>query len=170
MHKSRAFAEQDLSLFLERIELVGQVAERHADDGDDDVGKRCPDAQHLDEKFQAEVVDEDIADGDKEIPDNLCLTAQCGARETDVSRHPEAREEGDGELEHEGRDVGREGDETEVEDLLAEDVIVEDIVQHPLQDEVQAAASRVTEQLEAHHLAEWRIEEVDDRSQGAFDA
>ena len=84
--------------------------------------------------------------------------------------HPEAREEGDGELEHEGRDVGREGDETEVEDLLAEDVIVEDIVQHPLQDEVQAAAGRITEQLEAHHLAERRIEEVDDRSQGAFDA
>ena len=82
--------------------------------------------------------------------------------------HPEAREESDGKLEHESRNVGRESDEAEVEHMLVEDEMVENIVQHPLQNEVQAATGRITEQLEAHHLAERRIEEVDDRDQGAF--
>lgn len=124
--------------------------------------------QHLDEEFQAEVVDKDIDDGHKEIPDNLGPTTQGRTRETDVARHPKAREEGDGELEHEGRDVGREGNETEVKYLLVEDVIIKDIVQHPLQNKVQATASRIAEQFEAHYLAEWRIEEVDELRQSAF--
>ena len=41
--------------------------------------------EHFDEEFQAEVVDEDVAHGDEEIPDNLRSAAQSGARETDMS-------------------------------------------------------------------------------------
>ena len=85
-----------------------------------------------------------------------------------MARHPEAREEGDGELEHESSDVGCEGDEAEVKDLALENKMVEHIIQHPLQHQVQAATSRITEQFKAHHLAERRIEEVDDRGQSAF--
>ena len=85
-----------------------------------------------------------------------------------MSRHPETREEGDGELEHKSRDMGREGNEAEVENLLMEDEMVENIVQHPFENEVQTSASRITEQLKAHHLAERRIEKADDRGQGAF--
>ena len=43
-----------------------------------------------------------------------------------------------------------------------EDEMVKHIVQHPLQNQVESTAGRITEQLEAHHLAERRIEEVDD--------
>lgn len=86
-----------------------------------------------------------------------------------MSRHPETCQEGDGEFEHEGRNVGREGDETKVENLTFENEMIENIVQHPLQNEVQAAAGRIAEQFEAHHLAERRIEEVDDLGQSAFD-
>lgn len=85
-----------------------------------------------------------------------------------MARHPETRQEGDGELEHEGCNMGRKGNEAKVENLTFEDEMVENIVQHPFQNEVQATTSRITEQLEAHHLAERRIEEVDDRGQGAF--
>ena len=85
-----------------------------------------------------------------------------------MSRHPETCQEGDGELEHEGCDMGRESDEAKVEDLSMKYKMVENIVQHPFQNKVQAAAGRITEQLKAHHLAERRIEEVDDRSQSAF--
>ena len=85
-----------------------------------------------------------------------------------MSRHPEAREEGDGELEHKGRDVGREGDEAEVEDLAFENEMIENIVQHPLQNEVQATASGIAEEFKTHDFAEKRIEEVDDLGQGAF--
>ena len=124
--------------------------------------------QHLDEELQAEVINEDVADGDHEIPDDLRPAFQRGAREADVARHPEAREEGDGELEHEGRDVGREGHKAQVEDVTFKDKMIEHVVEHPLQDQVQATAGAVAEQLEAHHLAERRIEEVNELRQSAF--
>jgi hypothetical protein len=123
-------------LFPKRIELIRQVAERHADDGYDDVGNGRPNVPHFHEEFQAEIVDEDIAYGHKKIPDYLCSTFQCRTRETDVARHPETRKEGDGKLVHESGDVWREGDEAEVKDLSFENEMIENIVQYPLQDEV----------------------------------
>ena len=101
--------------------------------------------QHLDEELQAKVVNEDVDNRHQEIPDNLCPAAQGGARETDMARHPETRQEGDGELEHEGCDMGRESDEAKVEDLTFEDEMIKNIVQHPFQNKVQATACRVTE-------------------------
>ena len=86
-----------------------------------------------------------------------------------MARHPETRQESDGELEHEGCNVRRKGNEAKVEDLSMEYKMVENIVQHPFQNQVQTAAGRIAEQLEAHHLAEWRIEEVNDFGQSAFD-
>jgi hypothetical protein len=59
-------------LLAERIKLVAQITERHADDRDDDVGDGGPPLEDLNKKFQTEIIDEDIADGNKEIPDNLC--------------------------------------------------------------------------------------------------
>ena len=154
--------------FLERIKLIRQRAECHADDRDDDVGDGGPPLENFYKELQTEIVNQDIANCYKEIPDNLSPAAQSGARETNVTRHPEAREEGDGELEYEGGDVGRESNETEVEDLFAEDEMVEHIVQHPLQSQIQSAASRIAEQLQVHHLAKRRIEEVDELGQSAF--
>ena len=68
-----------LFLFPKRIELIRQIAERYADDGDDDVGNGRPPLEHFDEEFQAEVVDENVAYGDEEIPDNLRPASQGGA-------------------------------------------------------------------------------------------
>ena len=85
-----------------------------------------------------------------------------------MTYHPKACEEGDGELEHKGCDMGCEGNETKVEDLTFEDEMIENIVQHPLQNKIHAATGRITEQFEAHHLAEGRIEKVDKLRQGAF--
>ena len=64
--------------------------------------------------------------------------------------------------------MGCKSDKTEVKDLAFEDEMIENIVQHPFQHQIQTATSRIAEQLKAHHLAEWRIEEVDDRGQSAF--
>ena len=66
-------------LLPKRIKLVRQVAERHADDGDDDIGNGRPPLEHFDKEFQAKVVDEDVADSNEKIPDNLRSTAQGGA-------------------------------------------------------------------------------------------
>ena len=60
------------SLLAKGIKLIAEIAERHADDGDDDVGDGGPPLEDLNKEFQTEIIDEDIADGNKEIPDNLC--------------------------------------------------------------------------------------------------
>ena len=62
----------------------------------------------------------------------------------------------------------REGDEAEVKDLAFEDKMIKYIIQHPFQHQVHSTASRITEQLQAHELAERRIEKIDDRGQGTF--
>ena len=80
--------------------------------------------QHFHEEFQAEIVDEDVADSNEKIPDNLRSAAQSGARETDVARHPKTREKGNGKLEDEGRNMGRKGNETEVKDLTFENEMI----------------------------------------------
>ena len=82
--------------------------------------------------------------------------------------HPETRQESDGELENEGRNMGRESDEAQVDHLTMKQEMVENVIQHPLQSQIQAAATRITKQLKAYHFAEWRIEEVDDRGQRTF--
>ncbi len=157
-----------LFLFPKRIKLIRQVAERHTDDGDDDVGNGRPPLEDLDEEFQAEIVDEDITNGDEKVPDNLCPTTQSGTRKTDVSRHPEACEEGDGELEHEGCNVRCKGDKTEVKHLSVKHIVVENIIQHPFQSQIHAATSRIAEQLKVHKFAERRVKKVDDLGQGTF--
>ena len=91
---------------------------------------------HFNEEFQTKVIDEDIANGHKEIPDNLCPTLQRGARETDMPCHPETCEESDGKLEHECGNMRRESNEAEVKHLSVEDEMIKNIVQHPLQDKV----------------------------------
>ena len=155
-------------MFPKRIKLVRKLAERHADDRDDDVGNGRPDVPHLNEELQTEVVDEDIDYSYKEIPYNLRPTPQRRARETDMPCHPEARQKSDGEFEHKGCNMRRKGNEIEVKDLAFENEMIEHIVQHPLQSQVQSSAGRITEQLKAHHLAERRIKEVDDLGQSAF--
>ena len=89
--------------------------------------------EHLDEEFQAEVVDEDVAHGNEEIPDNLRPATQSRPREADMSCHPETRQESDRKLEYKGGDMRCESYETEVEHLRMENKMVENIVQNPLQ-------------------------------------
>ena len=164
-------------MFLKRIKLVRQIAERHANDGNDDVGERCPYTQHLNKEFQTEIIQKNITDSHHQIPDHLRSAFQRGAREADVARHPEAGKEGDGKLEHKCRDVGRESqvgnvsvekELAKVKNLLMENVIVKDIVQYPLQNKVHTTAGCIAEQFEAHDLAERRIEEVDELRQSTF--
>ena len=50
--------------FPERIKLVRQIAERYADDGDDDIRNSRPPLEDFDEEFQAEIVDKDVDNGD----------------------------------------------------------------------------------------------------------
>ena len=126
--------------------------------------------EDLHKEFQAQVVDQDVDHRDDEIADDLGPPTQGGAAKADVTRHPEARQEGDGELEDESGDVRREGDEAQVEHLRLENEMVKHIVEHPFQGQVQATATAVTEQVQRHEFPKRRIEEVDDLGQQLLDA
>ena len=62
-------------LLPKRIKLIRQVAECHADDGDDDIRDSRPPVQYFYEEFQAEVIQKNIAHSDHQVPDNLCSAA-----------------------------------------------------------------------------------------------
>ena len=64
-----------LLLFPKRIELICQIAERHTDDGDDDVGDSWPPLEDLNKEFQAEVINKDVAYRHEKISDNLRPTS-----------------------------------------------------------------------------------------------
>lgn len=124
--------------------------------------------QHFNKELQTKVIDEDVDYCHKKIPHNLRSTLQRGPRETNMTRHPKSRQESDGELKDKGSNVRCEGDETEAEDLSFEDIMIENIVQRPFQHQIQSTASPITEQLETHHLAERRVEKVNDFGQSAL--
>ena len=64
-HPNNYYSNNNRSFGLpKRIKLVRQVAERHADDGDDDVRDGRPPLEDLDKELQAEVVDKDVDNGD----------------------------------------------------------------------------------------------------------
>ena len=78
-HPNNNYSDNNFSFrFPERIKLVRQIAERHADDGDDDVRDGRPPLEYFDEEFQTEVVDENIAYCYKQISDNLRSATQGG--------------------------------------------------------------------------------------------
>ena len=156
--------------FSEGEVFIGQIAERNADHGNDHIGHGRPPLEHFHEEFEAEVIDQDVDHGNDEITDDLGPSTEGGAGEADMARHPESRQEGDGELEHESGDVGCEGHKAQVEHPSVKHIMIKHIVEDPFQCQIQPAAAAVTEQLQGHELPKRRIEEVDDRGQQALNA
>lgn len=110
--------------FPEREIFVGQITESNTDDIHNYITHRWPPMEHLVEKFQQNIVQYKIHQSNHQISDNLRSTSQIGTRKTDVTRHPETRQERDGKLQQKGCDMWRESDETQIEDLSLEDEMV----------------------------------------------
>jgi hypothetical protein len=121
-------------------------------------------------EFQAKVIDDNVAQGNQEVPNYLCSASQSGASEADVTCHPKAGEESNGELEHKSGDMRGESNETQIKHFATEHKMIKHIVKHPFQGKVQAATTAVTEQIQRHELLKRRIEKVDDRNQQLFNA
>jgi hypothetical protein len=87
-----------------------------------------------------------------------------------MSCQPETRQESDGKLEYKSGNMGRKGNKAHIEHPTMEDKMVEHIIKHPFQSQVQAATTAVTKQIQRHDLPERRIEEVDDGGQQLLNA
>ena len=125
--------------------------------------------EDLHKEFQAQVIDQDVDQRDKKITYDLGSSTQSGAAETDMSSHPETRKESNGEFEDESGNMGRKSNETQIEHLAMKYKMIEYVIQHPFQDQVQATTTAIAEEFQRHDLPERRIEEVDDRGQELLD-
>ena len=74
---------------------------------------------------------------------------------------PKARDESNGPFQHQSRDVRRKGQKSQIPDVASENEMINEIIQNPVNDEIEAAHESVTEEQEAEIALERRIEEVD---------
>ena len=110
--------------FPEREIFVGQITESDTDDIHNYITHRWPPMEHLVEKLQQNIVQHKVDQSHHQISDYLRSTSQIGTRKTDVTRHPETRQERDGKLQQKSCDMWRESDEAQIEDLSLEDKMV----------------------------------------------
>ena len=151
-------------MFLEREIFICQITESHTDNGNNHIRNCRPPLEHLDKELQTQIIDQDINDSDDEVTYDLCPSSQSGAREADVTCHPKTSQESDGELEDESSDMRSESEESQMKHLAMKHKMIEHVIKHPFQCQIQAATATITEQFQAHHLPERRIEKVDDGS------
>ena len=103
---------------------MAEVGDGDGDDGDEHLGGSGVEAADVDEEMEAEVVDQKVDTHDDDVTVKLMPATERGLGESDVFVQPETREEGDGKDNAEGRDVGRDGDRTDMNHLVAEYKVV----------------------------------------------
>ena len=146
----------------ERKIFVEEIAEQSSQDTNQDVGNHRVDVQDFDKDLQAAIHHEKVAHRDDEIAHNLHDAFQIRLYESDVALQPKATEEDHGPFEHQGSDVRREGDKTQIPDFAFEDKFVNQIVQKPIEDEHHATHETIAEKLDAEVFLERRIKEIDE--------
>ena len=95
------------------------------------------------EKFEAYIVDEDAHCHYKQVAHELRPPSHLRLLEADVSSQPETAEESDRESEHKRRNVGTDGNRADVQHIVAEDEIVENEVQHPVENHIRTTRTTI---------------------------
>ena len=95
------------------------------------------------EKFEADIVDEDAHSHNKKVAHELRPPSHFRLFEADVSTQPEPAKESDRECEHKRRNVGTDGYRTDVQHIVTEDEIVENEVQHPVENHIGATRTTI---------------------------
>lgn len=103
---------------------MAEVGDGDGDDGDEHLGGSGVEAADVDEEMETEIVDQKVDTHDDDVTVKLMPATEGGLGESDIFVQPETREEGDGEDNAEGGDVGRDGNRTDMNHLVAEDEVV----------------------------------------------
>ena len=132
------------------------------DAGGQHLRRRGPDRADLDEEFQKDVVHADRPGDRKGVAEELRPLRNRRAAERHVAVQPEPGEEGDRKGAEHRRDMGRNGHESQVEQLLIEQKIVYQKVTPPSEEDVPAAAGGIAEHLPGQERRYGRdVEQVD---------
>lgn len=144
--------------------FLSEIGDGDGEEGDEHFGRCGIDSADIDQQFESEVVDGEIEHDDKDIASELVPSAERRAGESDVFIEPEACEQSDGEDQAEGSNVGRKGDEPDMDIAVSDDEIVRKKVEQPVEHHVCGAANAVAEELGRAYPPERRIEKIDERS------
>jgi hypothetical protein len=139
---------------------LGQVAKENDNAcGDDQRGRWIP-PELFDKDLQEHIIEYDTDHGDYKVAEQLYSSFQ----ERTLEHHVHTQVKADGERKAKGNkkgsNVGREGNEPKVQDLLFQDEIVCDKINKDVQQCVTASASCVAKHLQGHKPLKQRIEQV----------
>ena len=150
--------------------LLPEEADDDSEEGDADLrGRRIP-TPGLHQELQAEVVDSQIECDNHDVSRELPRSMKSRLRESDVFVQPESREQGDGEDDAEGSDVRSETElivksrEPEVDEVVADDEVVCQEVENPVQNHVASATGCVPKKLLRYVVLKRRIYKINNFS------
>ena len=144
--------KKSLFLLSKRVVFLAEIGDSDSNEGDEHLGWSGVEAAYIDEEMEAEVVNQKIDTYNDYVAVKLMPAAQRRLGEGDVFVEPETREEGDREDNAESGNVGRDGDRTDMNHLVAEDKVVNKEVKNPVEDHVGRAAKTIAKELRRHHF------------------
>lgn len=154
LKKSRFFLPESKML------LAHITVKNHHYNGDHFSDRRV-EMPDIDEKLEQRVVQEEIGCYQQRIAKQLYSPLQVRLRPDNVFRHQEACREGNDEREQESGNMRLKSYETKIEDLLIENKMKSDVIQHEVEHHVRSSANRIAKRLQRHQPPERRVKEVD---------
>ena len=123
------------------------VAVCDGDERDQHLRRGGVDVAYLDEEFQPDIVQYNRPGDTEQVTEQLCPAPQRRVAEGDVFLQPEPRKERDRETDQKGCDVGRNDHDSQIDEPLVDNDVVQQCVEHPVQDQIPPSANRIAERL-----------------------
>jgi hypothetical protein len=111
-------------------------AENRSNASGEHFGWRWIEMAYFYEKFEANIVEQNAHSHNKKVAHELRPPSHLRLFEADVSTQPKTAKKSDRECEYERRNVGTDGNRADVQHIVAEDEIVENEVQHPVENHI----------------------------------
>lgn len=142
--------------------LLAQVTHRYHDTGSDELADQRVPMKDLHEQFQQAVIEHQVERKGKKVTEQLNPPSQVGIYKDHEFHQGKTDHKIDAEGDEQCGDVRLEGEETEVQVFLFQDVLVADKINKQPDHRIGASANPITEGLLRHESPEGRVEEVDE--------
>lgn len=149
--------------------LLREIAERYDDDRGEDLGDSRVEVELFDEQLDKNIVQSKANNDQQEIAEQLDAAKQGRLGENDILVEKIAGRKADAKGHEKGKDIRRDGDQSQVDIAFVEDKVVADKIQKYIQQGIRAPANRVAEGLNGHQLAEEGVEKIDETGDPLFD-
>lgn len=150
---------------FKREVFLGEVTDGDHNTCSEDLGENGIPVEHLNEKFQQYIIQEQAENKKDEVAEELDPAFDIGFTEHEVFVEYKTKGQVYTERNKECHTVGFKGVKPQVEDLFFQDIAEHDGKNQQAYHRIAAAAGRIAEGLQGHELAERRIKRVDNADQ-----